>query len=63
MSVSACLCISMSGVHRGPKRMLGFLELELISVWELPCRFWELNLAPLEELVLLPAEPSIQLLL
>lgn len=53
----------MSGVHRGPERKLGFLELELTGVCELPRRFWELNLAPGRAAVLLPAEPFVQLLL
>lgn len=44
--------------------MLGFLELELTGGCELPYRFWELNLAPVEkQLVLLTAEPSLQPLL
>lgn len=46
--------------HRGQKRALGPLGLELQMLVELTCRCWDLNLGPLEEqLVLLTVEPSL----
>ena len=37
------------GVHRGQKKTLDLLEVQLQMVCELPSRCWELNPGPLQE--------------
>ena len=46
-------------VYEDQKRTLD-LELELEGSFEVPCAYWELNLGPLEEQLLLNAEPCLQ---
>lgn len=48
----ACMYVYTTKAHlvpSGQKRASDFVQLELTDNYELSCRYWELNLAPLKE--------------
>ena len=58
--LSTDICVPCGfNVYEDQKRTLD-LELELEGSFEVPCAYWELNLGPLEEQLLLNAEPCLQ---